>query len=247
MEFVELVNESGIAWIRMNRPGRLNAFGGEMRRDLAAAFRTFDASPDMHVAVLVGAGTSFCAGRDMKEEAQGGGRVNVTEPSDDRLNRYHVLDTTKPLIAAVHGYAIGAGFGLTLGADYRIATEDAQFAYTEIATGVPGPWDLANYQMIPWALALEIALLGRRVPPSRLQAAGLLNEVVAPGQHEIRAREVAQEFLAQPQDLLRATKALMIKGQPRPTPEAIAYRAQIGRELRDSPSRAKAIARFAKA
>lgn len=247
MRYVEIANDSGIAWIRLNRPERLNAFGSELRRDLAAAFRMFDESPDMHVAVLVGAGSSFCAGRDMKEEATGGGRVNASEPENDGLNRYHVRDTTKPLIAAVHGYAIGAGFGLTLGADYRIATEDAQFAYTEIATGVPGPWDLANYQVIPWALATEIALLGRRVPPARLQAAGLLNEVVGHGEHESRARAVALEFLALPQDLLRATKSLMIHGRPRPTSEAIAYRAQVGIEMRDSPSRTAAIGRFAKA
>ncbi|MGE0598221.1 MAG: enoyl-CoA hydratase/isomerase family protein [Dehalococcoidia bacterium] len=246
MTFVELTNEDGIAWIRLNRPDRLNAFGSELRRDLAAAFKAFDNSPEMHVGIVVGAGSSFCAGRDMKEEAHGGGAVNGSESVNDGLNRHHVLDTTKPLLAAVHGYAIGAGFGLTLGTDYRIATEDAHFAYTEIATGVPGPWDLANYQIVPWAIATEIALLGRRVPASRLLAAGLLNEVVAPGQHEARAREVAKEFLAQPQDLLRATKALMITGRPRPTPEAIAYRVRVGKELRDSPSRTAALGRFEK-
>jgi E-phenylitaconyl-CoA hydratase len=244
--FVDLDNEDGITWIRLNRPDRLNAFGGELRRDLAAAFKTFDESADMHVGIMIGAGSSFCAGRDMKEEAHGGGTINAFEPANDGLNRHHVRDTSKPLIAAVHGYAIGAGFGLTLGADYRIATEDAQFAYTEVATGVPGPWDIANYQVIPWAIATEIALLGRRVPPSRLLAAGLLNEVVPPGQHEARAREVAREFLSQPQDLLRATKSLMITGRPRPTPEAIAYRAQVGKEVRDSPSRTAALGRFAK-
>lgn len=245
-EYVTYYVKDHIATIRLNRPERLNAYGRDMRSHLAKAFARFDNDAEAKVAIVVGAGTSFCAGRDLKEESISGRPINLEGHQPERLNRYHVQDTTKPIIAAVHGYAIGAGFGLMLGCDYRIAAEDAVFAYTEIATGVPGPWDLAIYQVIPWGLAAEIALLGRRISARRLYEIGLVNEVVPPGKHEDRAYSVAEEFLRLPQDILRATKELMILGRPRPVDRAITRRAELGRELADSPSRAEAIRRFSK-
>jgi enoyl-CoA hydratase/carnithine racemase len=245
LPYVTYESSDRIATIRLNRPERLNAFGRQLHRDLADAFATFAEDEAADVAVIAGAGSSICAGRDLKEEA-----AREREPTSldgipaGQLNRNHVRDTPKPLITAVHGFAIGAGFGLTLGGDYRIATRDAVFAYTEIETGIPGPWDLAIYQMIPWTIATEIALLGHRLSAQRLYEVGLLNEVVEPGQHEERARAVARDFLRLPQAQLRATKELMILGRPRPSEAAIARRKVLGEELRPHPARYEALERF---
>ncbi len=248
MPYVRYEVVDRVGFVRLNRPDRLNAYGLELRWDLARAFEAFDADPDAEVAIICGEGSSFCAGRDLKEEHEGAGGTRPLDtdiPPPEMLNRLHVRDTQKPLIAAVHGYAIGAGFGITLGCDYRIASSDARFAYTEVATGLPGPWDLAILQVVPWAIASEIALLGRRLSAQRLYEVGLINEVVEPGQHEARAREVAAEFLQQPQDMLRYTKELMMLGRPKPPAEATARRRAIGEELQRNASRLTAIEQFA--
>lgn len=221
-EYVLYEVQQRVAFIRLNRPERLNAIANDLADDLARVFALFVSDNAADVAIISGVGRAFCAGRDLKEEADPNGRPFVFDPNR-QLTRYHVSDTAKPLIAAVHGFAIGGGFGIVLGCDYRIASEDATFSYPEVALGMPGPSDLPLQQVVGRAIATEISLLGRRVQARRLYEVGLINEVVPRADLECRALEVANEFIRLPQAAIRATKELMMLERPTSNP-AVAIR-----------------------
>lgn len=221
MSLVEYSLKDHIAVIRLNRPDRLNAMTPEMGTELVEAFRAFNADDDAWVGILTGAGRAFCAGRDMKAQASqfpsdGGkaiGRVYTSE-----RNMFGLSDTDKPLIAAVNGFAIGMGWYMTIACDIRLAATDAQFAMTEVPTGVLGPYWMAGVEVLPWPLAAEFALLGERVSAERLAACGLLNAVVPAAELMDEAQRWAEKFARLPPRHVQATKALMrvTRGVPGP-------------------------------
>jgi enoyl-CoA hydratase/carnithine racemase len=231
-----------IATIRFNRPERLNAYSRELRRDYAETFARFEADESADVVIIMGEGRAFCAGRDMKEEQEGGPTLSQDHLDDAVLHtKLHVKIIDKPIIVSVHGFCLGAGASLMLGCDYRIAERDTVFDFSHIATGVLGSWSLPIYQIVPWAIATELIMLNRRISAGRLYDIGLVNDVVDPGMHEQRAREVAEEFVKLPQDVLRATKAMMNKARPAPSESLLAEHWDVVEALRQtSEARKKA-------
>jgi enoyl-CoA hydratase/carnithine racemase len=224
-----------IATIRFNRPERLNAYGRELRREYAEAFGRFEQDATADVVIICGAGKAFSAGRDLKEELETGKTMSQDHLDDSVLHtKLHVKIIDKPIIAAIHGYCLGAGANIMLGCDYRIAASNTVIDLSHVATGVLGSWHLPVYQVLPWALAIEFVMLNRRLTPQRLREVGLVNEVVEPGTHEQRAREVAEEFLKLPQEILRATKAMMNKARPRPSDDMLAEHWDLVERLRVS-------------
>ncbi len=115
----------------------------------------------------------------------------------------------------------------------------------EIETGVLGPFDLGLYENVPWAIATEITLLGRRLSAERLHQIGMLNEVVPSGAHLCRAREVAEEFLRLPANVLTATKRLMIMARPNGGRSLHAEANAERRQLRNNAARVKFTSDFA--
>lgn len=219
MSLVEYESTDHIAIIRLNRPDRLNAMSVPMRRELVDAFRTFNADDDVWVGILTGTGRSFCAGRDLKAQAeniaQGGGRLGGNT-YDAEINLFGISDTDKPLIAAVNGFAIGLGWYMTAACDIRIAAAGAEFAMTEVPTGVLGPYWFAAAEVLPWPIAAEMALLGDRIAAERLLPLGLLNDVVPADQLMDVAMRWAQRFTKLPPRHVQSTKALMtaMRGLP---------------------------------
>lgn len=209
MSFVEYTVEDRIAMIRMNRPERLNALGPDLSRELRAALKHFTEDESAWVGILTGTGRSFCAGRDLKAQAEGGTAPRPQYTAD--WNIFGVPDTDKPLIAAVNGYAIGAGWYMTAGCDIRIAADTARFGMGEIPTGVLGPYWFSVAEVLPWAIGAEFTLLGEQVEADRLLRLGLLNEVVPYDELLDAAMRWAKKFLALPPQHVQKTKALMAK------------------------------------
>ena len=192
MALVEYDVRDHIATIRLNRPERLNATSPELHEELVAAFADFVENDDAWVAILTGTGRAFCAGRDIKIQAETGA---APTPEYTRLwNLFGIADTDKPLITAINGYAIGAGWYMVIGSDIRIAAESATFGMGEIPTGVLGPYWLGSTEGIPWALNTEFTLLGEHVSARRLLEAGMLNEVVPDDQLMETAERWARKF-----------------------------------------------------
>ena len=206
-EFVQYEVENRVARITFNRPERLNAFSQEMGLEFRAALLDFDNDDDAWVAIITGTGRSFCAGRDIKEQVEAG-EANLSRYSYE-YNIFGIVDTDKPMVAAVNGFAIGLGWYITLGCDFRVAAESAQFGMAEIPTGLLGPYWFSGVESLPWCIGAELTLIGDRIDAQRAYQYGLLNEVVPDDQLLERAEHWAERVLALPPQHVYRTKALM--------------------------------------
>jgi len=175
MPYVNYERRGQIGYVTMNRPERLNAFGSAISQGLAEAFAKFNADEEAAVAVLSGKGKAFCAGVDVKEFAESGA------PTMDPLTNlypYGSEDLTKPVIAAIHGYCLGAGFNVvSMRADLRIAAESAIFGLPEVARGIQ-TLSTPFFQQVPRNIFLELALLGENISAQRAYELGIVNRVV---------------------------------------------------------------------
>lgn len=199
----------GIAVITINRPEARNAVNGAVARGIAAAVEEFDASKDVSVLVLTGAGGTFSAGMDLKGFLSGDAPV----AGDRGFGGITQRPPAKPVIAAVEGYALAGGFELALACDLVVASEAAKFGLPEVKRGlVAGAGGLLRLpRRIPYHLAMEIALTGEHYPAARLQAAGLVNAVVPAGEALAAARELAGRIALGGPLALQATKRIIVE------------------------------------
>lgn len=215
----------GIGVITINRPQARNAVNGEVARGIAAAIDDFDARSDVRVLVLTGAGSSFCAGMDLKgflagdaPVAPGRGFAGITE-----------RPPVKPVIAAVEGYALAGGFEIVLACDLVVASEEARFGLPEVRRGlVAGAGGLLRLaRRIPYHLAMEMVLTGEYFPAARLADAGLVNRLAAPGQALAGARELAAVVGQGAPLALAASKRVVVESADWDSHEAFARQGDI--------------------
>ena len=200
--------------VTIDRPERRNAVDGATAGALTAAFRAFEADDSLAVAVLTGAGGTFCAGADLKAIIAGGANRVVPfpdrgEPDGDGPMGPTRMLTSKPVIAAVEGHAVAGGLELALWCDLRVAARDAIFGVFCRRWGVPlvdgGTVRLGR--LIGHSHALDLILTGRAVSGDEALRLGLANRLVTPGQALAAARILAHELAALPQQCLRADRA----------------------------------------
>jgi len=211
MAFVEYERDGAIGLVTLNRPERLNARSDALESDLRQAWQRFEADDDAKVAVLSGAGKSFCAGMDLKERPD---RRSIT---GERLQSVAgTYDVTKPIVAAIHGYCLGGGLTLAMWADIRLAARSAVFGFPEIRHGIhPNtPYFVAN--LIPVCVIAELALTGENMTAQRAYEAGLINRVVSDDSLMEEARAVAQRMASFPLRVLRLGKQTLRKATELP-------------------------------
>lgn len=176
MSLVDVSLDEGVAWIRLNRPERLNAVSDPLVADL---LRALDSVGEAKAVVLAGRGRAFCAGHDLKEPVPQGDSRPRLERLQEVTRRLRALP--QPVIAAVHGYAIGAGAEFALGCDLILAAQDAVFAFPETGLGLSVTG--AASRLLPLIVgplkAKELVLLGERVDARTALGLGLVNAVVA--------------------------------------------------------------------
>lgn len=245
------VGRQGPVWtLTLNRPEVRNAVDGPTARALAAALRSFDADAGACVAVLSGAGGSFCAGADLKALAEGGERMN---PLHDDLDADGPMGPTrlrlgKPVIAAVSGAAVAGGLELALWCDLRVVDDSAVFGVYCRRWGVPliDGGTVRLPRLIGESRALDLILSGRAVAADEAMAIGLATRRAAPGQSALDAAlALASELAALPQTCLRSDLASVKAQSGLPLREALASEFALGRAtLASGESRAGA-ARFA--
>ena len=204
---VEYRREGKVAYVTLNRPEVLNAVDDQLEGDLRAALAEYDQDEEAWIAILHGAGRCFCAGADVKQrfvEMPPGerDRWSTGASSEGYLGR---CINWKPVIAAVHSYALGAGISIALECDLIVASEDAQFAITETKRGLPAGTVWARVQtFMPSKIATEMLLTGEPMPAKELHRLGLINRLVPEGQHVKAAEELAAEVLKAPPLAVRA-------------------------------------------
>jgi enoyl-CoA hydratase len=197
----------------LHRPARRNAVDGPTAAELAAAFRTFDADPGAAVAVLHGAGGVFCSGADLT--AIGTERGNRVAPDGDAPMGVSRLRLSKPVIAAVSGYAVAGGLELALWCDLRVADESAVFGIFCRRWGVPliDGGTVRLPRLIGTSRAMDMILTGRAVDAHEAHAMGLANRVVEAGQSLAAAQELAAELAGFPQTCMRQDRLSLLEQQ----------------------------------
>ena len=190
-----------IAYIMFNRPQVLNAVNSQFELDLHEALLEFDTDDEAWVGIIHGAGRAFCAGADIKQRF-----VAMTPQESARRERgpnpEGYLGRTinwKPVIAAVHGYALGAGIVIAAESDMIVASEDARFGITETRRGLAGGriWAKVNAFM-PSKVASEMVITGEPVEAAELYRLGLINRLVPNGFHLSAAEALAEKVLKAP-------------------------------------------------
>jgi enoyl-CoA hydratase len=207
---VRVERSGAVTTVYLHRPARRNAVDGPTAAALAAAFRAFDADPDAAVAILHGEGGVFCSGADLT--GLGTERGNQVAPDGDAPMGVSRLRLSKPVIAAVSGYAVAGGLELALWCDLRVADETAVFGVFCRRWGVPliDGGTVRLPRLIGTSRAMDMILTGRAVDAGEALAFGLANRVVPAGQALAAAQELAAQLAAFPQVCLRSDRASVL-------------------------------------
>ncbi len=227
---VRVSRDGAVTTVVIDRPEVRNAVDGPTAAALADAFRAFEADDGASVAVLTGAGGSFCSGADLA--AIGTERGNrVTEDGDGPMGPTR-MRLTKPVIAAIEGHAVAGGLELALWADLRVAAEDAVLGVFCRRWGVPliDGGTVRLPRLIGESRAMDLVLTGRPVSASEALEMGLVNRVVETG------RALAAEIAVHPQACLRHDRLSLLEQAGLTEPQALANELRHGRVPLESES-----------
>jgi E-phenylitaconyl-CoA hydratase len=210
------VDGDGVALLTINRPERMNAMDAEAYQQLSDAWSRVRDDDAIRVAVITGAGDkAFSAGADLKsffKNQQDMSEFWLTQKGQ-LLNRG--LEMWKPVIAAVNGYCLGGGMTLLLATDIRIATPSATFGLSEVARGViAGNGGTQRVlEQLPYPIAMELLLTGRRIDATAAERWGLVNRVVPREELLPTAFEIAGEIARNAPLAVQATKELALRSR----------------------------------
>jgi len=218
-----------IGFVTLNRPEAMNALDDGLNAALWEVWADFDADESVDVAIVTGAGKAFCSGADLKtflpkwEHANMlEVRKNVARGIGGGITRgQHRI--TKPIIAAVNGFAIGGGFELALACDIRIASEKAKFGVFEVRYGLhQGDGGIVRLVAIAGVgAALDLTLTGREVSAEEAHRLGLVSKVVPHGELIPTAERWARMILANGQQAIRSAKETILEVIGRPLDDAL--------------------------
>lgn len=203
--------EDGVMTVTINRPEARNAANRAVAEGIAAAMDELDSNDDIRVAILTGAGGTFCSGMDLKAfvtgefpVVEGRGFAGVAE-----------APPKKPLIAAVEGYALAGGLELAITCDLIIAADNAKFGIPEVKRGLAaaGGGLVRLPRQMPPRVAMELALTGEFISAQRAEATGLVNKVVPAGTALEAAKEMAAIISSNGPLAVAVSKQVVVESQ----------------------------------
>jgi 2-(1,2-epoxy-1,2-dihydrophenyl)acetyl-CoA isomerase len=219
-ETIQYSAENGIARITLNRPSTLNAFVAQMNKEIIQALKTASSSKEVRCIVITGAGRAFCSGQDLSE---------VDEKMDHgQLLREHygpmikqIRQVEKPIIAAVNGVAAGAGFSLALACDFRLMSDKASFLNAFINIGLIPDSGNSYYltRLVGEAKALEISVLGEKIPADQALTLGLATKVFSFDNFDNEVTQFAGRIAALPTKAIGLMKRTIRAAGELPLPE----------------------------
>jgi len=225
MDYQDLIYsvEDGIATITLNRPARMNALSPNLEHELHRAFDEADGDSAVRVIILTGSGKAFCAGFDQGANKSGRRNSDPTGKSIAEFIEYchrrqgkriadwaHMWRLGKPIIAAVNGWAMGAGFWYQLAADITIASDQAVFAQPEVRHISSTSFLLTA--LCGWKAANRWALTGDHFDAQEALRIGMVNEVVPHDELMAAARALAKRIALVPEPSVRLNKAIAMLG-----------------------------------
>jgi len=234
-----------VAIVTIDRPEVRNAVDRPTAEALADAFRRFEAEESLLVAILTGAGGTFCAGADLKAVAEG--RGNRTAPDGDGPMGPTRMLLEKPVIAAVEGYAVAGGLELALWCDFRVAARNAVFGVFCRRWGVPliDGGTVRLPRLIGHSRAMDLILTGRPVSGEEAYQIGLANRLAEPGKALDVALELARELARFPQRCLRSDRRSAYEQWGLPFDEALRNEFRLGMATIESGETREGANRFA--
>jgi enoyl-CoA hydratase len=239
---VRVQRDGPVTTVILDRPQRRNAVDGPTAAALADAFRAFDADPEASVAVLWGAGGTFCAGADL--HAVGGPDGNRVAADGEGPMGPTRMRLSKPVIAAISGHAVAGGLELALWCDLRVAERDAVLGVFCRRFGVPliDGGTVRLPRLIGRGRALDLILTGRAVGAEEAERIGLVERVVDAGQALTAARGLAHELAALPQECMREDRLSALEQEGLSEPDALAV--EFAHGLRSLAHAAEGVDRF---
>jgi enoyl-CoA hydratase len=244
---VKLDHDGDVTIVTIDRPEVRNAVDGPTAKALAAAFRAFEADDEHSVAILTGAGGTFCAGADLKAVAEGrGNRVEADVTLDGPMGPTR-MNLSKPVIAAVEGHAVAGGLELAIWCDLRVAGRDAVFGVFCRRWGVPliDGGTVRLPRLIGHSHALDLILTGRGVFGEEAHLMGLANRLTEPGLALEGALELAHSLAALPQGCMRSDRKSSYDQWDLSLTDALAQETAAGLDVIRSGETQAGAARFA--
>ncbi|MAI79151.1 MAG: enoyl-CoA hydratase [Deltaproteobacteria bacterium] len=229
-DVILIQKNQGIATLTLNRPKALNAISSELSERLSLAFREIQEDRETRVAIVAGNGRAFCAGMDLKELGSGGPASRgdkIGNPLDAAMR-----DFEGPIIAAVGGFAVTAGFELALAADVIVASTEAQFVDSHARVGILPGWGLAVKlpQLIGIVRAKSVSLTGNPIDAETAERWGLVSQVVSPHDLMPTCEALARDMLSCDPDILVQYKELIDRCFGMTVSEALPYETAIATE-----------------
>ena len=228
-EHIQVSETEGIVTITLNRPDKLNAFIGHMRRDLAEALEHAGSDRSIRVVIITGAGRAFCAGGDVSFMSELMQRNDTEEFARilgaGRRVILAIRQMTKPVIAAVNGPASGAGANLALACDLRIAATNATFSQSFLKVGLHPDWGGTFFlpRLVTPNKACELFFLGEAIDAEEALRLGIVNQVVAPEELESATQQLAERLRIAPPLALAAAKQAVYESQGASLEEMLRY------------------------
>src|SRR2546425_9325623 len=225
----------GLAWIPLNRPDVLNAINVQMRDDLWDLMHAVRDDPDVRVVIFKGAGEqAFSAGADISEFGTAPSYVEARRARRERDLWGFMLSLDKLLVAAIHGYALGAGVELPMCCDFRIASEDARLGLPEVSLGyIPsagGTQTLPRH--VPPGVAMQMILTGDPIDAATAYRYGLVQRVVPRRRLYEEAEALARKVLSHPPLAVRLAKRAVVEGLEMPLAQGLALESRLAAQLR---------------
>ncbi|MCC5951303.1 MAG: crotonase/enoyl-CoA hydratase family protein [Acidimicrobiia bacterium] len=242
---VSVTDDGPVTIITIDRPEVRNAVDRPTAAALCAAFEAFDADDAAAVAVLTGAGGTFCAGADLKGVADGRGNRVATDGAGPMGPTR--LELGKPVLAAVEGHAVAGGLELAIWCDLRVAATDAVFGVYCRRWGVPliDGGTVRLPRLIGQSHALDLILTGRGVAGDEARQMGLVNRLVPPGTALPAAVELGQQLSRFPQTCLRSDRRSALRQWSLPEDAALLEETRLGLEVIGSGETQAGARRFA--
>lgn len=212
-ELVEIVRESGIATLKLNRPP-VNALNFQLQAEIARASEELGNDIGVAAVVLYGGEKAFAAGADIKEMEQLSHEEMLARSAGLKSAFDAVARIPKPVIAAITGYALGGGLELAMCADVRLASESVKVGQPEILLGIiPGAGGTQRLtRLVGPSIAKELVFTGKVISATEAYQLGIINKVVADGEVYAKACEWARQFVGGPAVALATAKAAIDQG-----------------------------------
>ena len=244
-EVLHVEDDGPVRIVTIDRPDRRNAVDSVTAAALLEAFLAFDAEDSPAVAVLTGAGSTFCAGADLKALAAGDRRP-VPDKGPGPMGPTRLV-LSKPVVAAIEGFAVAGGLELALWCDLRVAATDAVLGVYCRRFGVPlvDGGTVRLPRLIGQSHALDLVLTGRPVGGPEALAMGLVNRLAPTGQALAVALSLAQEIASHPQTCMRNDRRSLLGQWALDEEAALTAEARLGRQTIASGETAEGARRFA--